>query len=381
MCKSEDRSGAWEILQKSFEVAKEPSLAGIAEKVFAGERISCEEALLLYRKASLPFVGMLAAEVKKRYNGNKAFFNRNIHIEPTNICVCGCLFCSYSRKKGEEGSWEYSIDDIMDQIKSHLSGGITEVHIVGGVHPVWTMEYYLKMISTIKKEFPHLHIKAFTAVEIDAMTSRAGISYEEGLRRLKEAGLDSLPGGGAEIFDPRVRKQLCPSKTTGEKWLAIHRAAHRTGLPSNATMLYGHIESYEQRVDHLNQIRSLQDETHGFNAFIPLKFRHENNAFSYLKEIPLLEDLKNYALCRIFLDNIPHLKAYWPMIGKRAAQLALVFGADDMDGTIEDTTKIYTLAGVEESPSMSTDEMIMLIKEMGLQPVERDSLYREIKIY
>jgi len=357
---------------------QDKQLREIAEKVLAGKRIIAEECLCLYEKAELSFLGILAEIVMQRHSGNLVFFNRNIHIEPTNICIYQCRFCAYSRKKGDKGSWEYTPEEMVDIIRSHVSKKITEVHIVGGVHPDWDMEYYLDLLRLVKKEFPSLHIKGFTAVELDSMICKSGLTYEEGLKKLKAAGLDSIPGGGAEIFDPSVRKQLCNEKSTAEKWLAVHKAAHKAGLPSNATMLYGHLETYRQRVDHMARLRSLQDETNGFNAFIPLKFRKENNQFSHLSEITNLEDLRNYAVCRIFLDNFPHIKAYWPMIGKDIAQLAISFGADDLDGTIDDTTKIYTMAGVKDSRTMSADEMIGMIKRAGKIPAERDSLYNEI---
>ncbi len=352
-------------------------LKEIALNVFSNQRITPEQGLYLYQKADLSYLGILAGAVKEKHSSNFVFFNRNIHIEPTNICIYQCKFCAYSRKKNQEGSWEHSPEAILEIIGSHAAK-ITEVHIVGGVHPDWDLAYYEGILRNIKKEFPLIHIKAFTAVELDFMIQKAKLSYEEGLIRLRQAGLDSIPGGGAEIFDPEVRKQLCHEKSTAEKWLRIHKAAHSVGLPSNATMLYGHVESYDQRIDHLTQLRSLQDQTKGFNAFIPLKFRSANNAFSHLKEATNLEDLKNYAICRIYLDNFPHIKAYWPMIGKDIAQLALSFGADDLDGTIDDTTKIYTMAGVKDSNSMTVEDMIQLVKAVGRTPVERDSLYHVI---
>jgi len=359
-----------------FQSSNNREITGIAEKVISGYRLNAEEGLLLYEQAGLAELGLLAELVKQRHSGNIVFFNRNIHIEPTNICIYGCKFCAYSRKKGQEGSWELSPDEMLSLIRAHMANKITEVHIVGGVHPDRDLAYYAALLRKIKSEFPTLHIKAFTAVELDSMFEKSGITYEEGLKELKTAGLDSIPGGGAEIFEPSIRKQLCSEKASSEKWLTMHKQAHRVGLPSNATMLYGHIEKYHHRIDHLEKIRTLQDETQGFNAFIPLKFRRNNNAFSHLNEVSCLEDLKNYAVSRIFLDNIPHIKAYWPMIGKDMAQLALSFGADDVDGTIDDTTKIYTMAGVKEKNSMTADEMIELIKAAGKEPAERDSLYR-----
>jgi aminodeoxyfutalosine synthase len=253
------------------------------------------------------------------------------------------------------------------------------VHIVGGVHPNRDVNFYVDLLQNIKKAAPNLHIKAFTAVEIDQMCQMGNISIEEGLLKLKAAGLESMPGGGAEIFDEEIRAEICPDKTGSEEWLRIHAHAHKVGIPTNATMLYGLLENYEHRVDHLNRLRTLQDETRGFNAFIPLKFRRENNEYSRIKESTIIEDLKDYAVSRIFLDNIPHLKAYWPMIGKQAAQLSLGFGVDDLDGTIDDSTKIYSMAGGEEKPTASREELIKMIKEVNLVPAERDTIYNILK--
>lgn len=351
-----------------------------AEKVAAGVRISPEEGILLYREGPLPFLALLAGEVRQRINGQQVFFNRNIHLEPTNICVNHCAFCSYRRRKGEEGCWEYSVAELVKLAEDHALSGITEIHIVGGVHPDRDVHFYANMIREIKKMVPEVQIKAFTAVEIDAMCQFAAVGVKEGLTLLKEAGLVSMPGGGAEIFDEELRAKICPDKTNSEGWLNIHRTAHQLGIPTNSTMLYGLLEDYSHRIDHLSRLRNLQDETGGFNAFIPLKFKHYNNRFSHVEETTTLEDLKNYAVSRIFLDNIPHLKAYWPMIGKQVAQLSLAFGVDDLDGTIDDTTKIYSMAGSEEqSPSASTSQLVEMIQNAGLVAVERDTLYNVVK--
>jgi aminodeoxyfutalosine synthase len=347
----------------------------IAEKVFASESISIEDALTLYHYNDIALLGVLAGIVKKRLTGDYVYFNRNFHIEPTNICVNHCKFCSYRRHQGQKGAWECSIDDILADVEKYTSRGATEVHIVGGVHPDRNVNFYADMLKAIKKAAPDLHIKAFTAVEIDQMCQMGNVSVEEGLKILKEAGLKSMPGGGAEIFDEKLRAEICPDKTGSEEWLRIHSVAHKMGIPTNATMLYGLLENYEHRADHLNRLRELQKETGGFNAFIPLKFRHENNSYSKVKETTLIEDLKNYAVSRIFLDNIPHLKAYWPMIGKQAARLSLNFGVDDLDGTIDDSTRIYSMAGAEENPNASCTELIEMIKDMKFIPVERDTLY------
>ncbi len=355
-------------------------LLHIAKKIASGERISVEEGILLFQKGSLPFLAVLAENVRHRINGKKVFYNRNIHLEPTNICVNHCAFCSYRRRKGEEGCWELGIDELVRMAESHALSGITEIHIVGGVHPDRDVHFYADLLRAIKKIAPNVQIKAFTAVEIDAMCQFASMDIKAGLVLLKEAGLVTMPGGGAEIFDEELRAKICPDKTNTEGWLAIHRTAHELGIPTNSTMLYGLLENYAQRIDHLNRLRTLQDETGGFNAFIPLKFKHYNNRFSHVEETTTIEDLKNYAVSRIFLDNIPHLKAYWPMIGKKVAQLSLAFGVDDLDGTIDDTTKIYSMAGSEEqAPTASTDQLIEMIEGAGFEAVERDTLYNVIR--
>ncbi|MBE9468507.1 MAG: aminofutalosine synthase MqnE [Bacteroidetes bacterium] len=357
-------------------------LKTIAEKVINNKRINDEECLLLFEKAGLGFLGILSNLARERKNGNNTYFNRNFHVEPTNICKNHCKFCSYRRLEGQEGSWEYSIDDIENIAKKYTDRPVTEVHIVGGVHPKRDLYYYCDMISRVKNILPKVHVKAFTAVELDFMIKKAGLSIEQGLKKLKEFGLDSIPGGGAEIFDETIRKEICPDKTSSEQWLKIHETAHGLNIPTNATILYGHIENYSHRVDHMNRLRNLQDKTHGFNSFIPLKFRRINNKMSYLSEVSVVEDLKNYAISRIYLDNFDHIKAYWPMIGKNITQLSLSFGVDDIDGTIDDTTKIYSMAGAQDqNPSLSVDEIVKLIKETNRIPVERDTLYKTLKIY
>jgi aminodeoxyfutalosine synthase len=356
-----------------------PELIRIADKVASGERITSDEGVLLYQEGSLSFLAVLADGVRNRINGKQVFFNRNIHLEPTNICVNHCAFCSYRRRKGEEGCWEFGIDELVKLAESHALSGITEIHIVGGVHPDRDVHFYADLLREIHSIIPNVQLKAFTAVEIDAMCRFASVDIKKGLTLLKDAGLVSLPGGGAEIFDEDLRAKICPDKTGSEDWLNIHRTAHQLGIPTNSTMLYGLLEDYAHRIDHLSRLRNLQDETGGFNAFIPLKFRHDNNRFSHIGETTAVEDLKNYAVSRIFLDNIPHLKAYWPMIGKKVAQLSLAFGVDDLDGTIDDTTKIYSMAGSEEqSPVASTGQLIEMITSAGLIPVERDTLYNVI---
>jgi len=366
-----------------IETASEDGLKNIARKVKNKERITDEECLLLFEKGSLAFVGALANFISERLHGDRTYFNRNFHIEPTNVCVFSCEFCSYSRLYAhKEEGWELSIDQMLDIVKTYDGKPITEVHIVGGVHPKMNMAYFIELMQKIKAHRPDLHVKAFTAVELDYMFRKAKLTVEEGMKQLHAAGLDSLPGGGAEIFHPDIRKQICEDKVDGDGWLAIHETAHKLGMHSNATMLYGHIEKYEHRIDHMRRLRDLQDKTGGFNTFIPLKFRNGDNAMSHVPESIVTEDMRLYAIARIYLDNFPHLKAYWPMLGRQNAQLSLSFGVNDIDGTIDDSTKIYSMAGSEEqTPAMSTEELVRLIKQVNRKPIERDTLYNEIKDY
>jgi len=358
----------------------DPDLKDISEIIIAGKRITSGQGLVLYNKADLPLLGLLASAVRKRLNGNLVYFNRNFHIEPTNKCVFNCRFCSYHKPADDPESWEYSIGQMLDIVKRFDDKPVTEVHIVGGVHPDYDLHYWGKLLKQIKEHRPSLHIKAFSAIELEYMIARSGYTIEDGLRKLKEYGLDSIPGGGAEIFDEEIRKNICDEKATSDMWLTIHESAHNAGIPSNATILYGHIETYRHRIDHMERLRQLQDRTGGFNAFIPLKFKKRNNSMSYLGEVNILEDLRNYAVSRIYLDNFPHIKAYWPMAGKDVAQLSLSFGADDIDGTIDDTTKIYSMAGAaDDKPSMTTEEICRLIRDAGYVPAERDTLYNVIR--
>jgi aminodeoxyfutalosine synthase len=355
-------------------------LQTIAEKILAQERVTPEEGVLLFERGTLPFLGALANRVRERLHGNKTYFNRNFHIEPTNVCVFTCQFCSYSRVYAhrDEG-WELSQQQMMDIVRSYDGKAVTEVHIVGGVHPKMNMEFFMELLQKIKTHRPGLHIKGFTAVELDYMFRKAKVSVEEGMKRMHAAGLDSMPGGGAEIFHPDVRNVICSDKVDAEGWLKIHEAAHREGMHTNATMLYGHIETYAHRIDHMERLRQLQDKTGGFNTFIPLKFRNKDNDMSHVPESSVVEDMKLYAVARLYMDNFPHLKAYWPMLGRQNAQLTLSFGVNDLDGTIDDTTKIYSMAGSEEqSPSLSTVQLVSLIRQVGREPVERDTLYNEI---
>ncbi|MCB0550730.1 MAG: aminofutalosine synthase MqnE [Phaeodactylibacter sp.] len=358
-------------------------LRTIAEKVLDGKRITEEEGILLFERGELAFVGALANHIRETRHGKRTYFNRNFHIEPTNVCLYTCTFCSYSRliKKREEG-WEYSMDEILDIVRKYDGEPVTEVHIVGGVLPQYDVEFYSELFRRIKAHRPELHVKALTPVEYHYIFKKAKISYEEGMRLMKEAGLDSMPGGGAEIFHPEIRDQIAGGKCSGEQWLRIHEIWHELGCRSNATMLYGHIEAYRHRIHHLEELRKLQDKTGGFQTFIPLKFRNKDNQMSHLPESTVVEDLRNYAISRIYLDNFDHIKAYWPMIGRNVAQLSLAFGVDDIDGTIDDTTKIYSMAGSEEqNPAMSTRDLVNLIRQVGCQPIERDTLYNVVEDY
>ena len=358
-------------------------LKNIALKVKEGLRISDEECKILFEKADLPFVGALANFIREKLHGDITYFNRNFHIEPTNVCVFSCKFCSYSRLyANKEEGWELSIDQMLDIVKSYDGKPITEVHIVGGVHPKMNMAYFIELIQKIHAHRPDLHVKGFTAVELDYMFRKAKLTVEEGMQALKDAGLQSLPGGGAEIFHDDIRSEIAGDKVSGEGWLHIHEVAHNLGMHSNATMLYGHIEKYEHRIDHMRKLRDLQDKTNGFNTFIPLKFRNSNNDMSYVAESTVTEDMRMYAIARIYLDNFPHLKAYWPMLGRQNAQLTLSFGVNDIDGTIDDTTKIYSMAGSEEqTPTMTTEDLVTLISQVKRTPIERDTLYNHIKDY
>ncbi|HVU59119.1 MAG TPA: aminofutalosine synthase MqnE [Puia sp.] len=358
-------------------------LEQIGEKILADQRITPEEGILLFEEGALSYLGALANHVRERRHGNKTYFNRNFHIEPTNVCVFTCQFCSYSRVYAhrDEG-WELSQQQMLDIVKSYDNKPVTEVHIVGGVHPKMNMEFFEEVLRKIKAHRPDLHIKGFTAVELDYMFRKAKLGVEEGMHRLHAAGLDSMPGGGAEIFHPDVRNIICPDKVDADEWLKIHETAHREGMHTNATMLYGHIETYAHRIDHMQRLRDLQDRTGGFNTFIPLKFRNKDNDMSNVPESSIVEDMKLYAVARLYMDNFPHLKAYWPMLGRQNAQLTLSFGVNDLDGTIDDTTKIYSMAGSEEqTPSLSTAQLVSLIRQVGREPVERDTLYKEIKNY
>jgi aminodeoxyfutalosine synthase len=355
----------------------------IVQKVLKSERITFDEGVFLYKHGELAFVGALANFIRERKNGNQTFFNRNFHIEPTNLCVYDCKFCSYSRlikQRSDTDAWAFSMEDMMDIVRKYDGQPVTEVHIVGGVLPQYDLPFYLEFFGKIKQHRPALHVKALTPVEYHYIFKKAKVTYEEGMKMIKEAGCDSMPGGGAEIFHPEIREQIAADKCTGEQWLRIHEIWHELGMRSNATMLYGHIERFEHRVDHMEQLRQLQDKTGGFQTFIPLKFRNQDNQMSHIPESTAVEDLRNYAISRIYLDNFDHIKTYWPMIGRTTAQLSLAFGVDDLDGTIDDTTKIYSMAGSEEqNPVLTTQQLVDMIRKVGRQPIERDTLYHVVQ--
>jgi aminodeoxyfutalosine synthase len=378
-------------------------LGRITGKVLAGERLSKDEAVELFKTDDIFSLGKLASHVAEQKNGKKVFFIRNRHINPTNICVNRCRFCAFSRSKGEEGAFELTIDEIIEKLQPYyldlsnksappfnspltkggyrgvkgVTGGIKEVHIVGGLHPDRPFEYYLNMLSAIKKHFPALHIKAFTAVEIDYLSRISGLSLKETLYALKVHGLDVMPGGGAEIFEGKVRARLCPEKISGKRWLEVMETAHKLGIKTNATMLYGHIETYEDRVDHLLALRALQDRTGSFQAFVPLSYHPTGNDVGgyFLSGV---DDLRTIAVSRLVLDNFDHITAYWIMLGEKISQLSLLFGADDLSGTIIEE-KITHSAGALSSESMTPEELSHLITMAGRIPVERDCFYREVK--
>ena len=365
------------------EATKDKELQRIAYKIINKERILFDEGVTLFEKGSLSWLGTLANFVREEKHGDKTYFNKNFHIEPTNVCVFSCKFCSYSKlyANREEG-WELSIEQMMHIVKSYDGKPVTEVHIVGGVHPKMNLAFFIELLQAIKAHRPDLHIKGFTPVELDYMFKKAKVTTEEGMKLAHAAGLDSLPGGGAEIFHPEIRKQICEDKVDANGWLHIHKVAHQLGMHSNATLLYGHIEKYWHRIDHMERLRQLQDETGGFNTFIPLKFRNQDNEMSHIAESTTIEDMRMYAVSRLYMDNFAHIKAYWPMLGRQNAQLTLSFGVNDIDGTIDDSTKIYAMAGSEEqTPTMSTADLVRLIKQVKREPIERGTLYNEIKNY
>ncbi len=362
---------------------EDPQLRSLVARVRDGQRLSPEEGLLLWERADLGLLGALANGLREQRHGDRTYFNRNFHIEPTNLCVFDCKFCSYSRLiKQKDQGWVMDKEQILHIVRRYEGQPVTEVHIVGGVLPQMNLQWFGEVLEGIKALRPDLHIKGFTAVELEYMFRKAKVSIREGLEYLMARGLDSLPGGGAEIFDEHIRSIICGDKCDSATWLEIHETAHQLGMKSNCTMLYGHMEGYRERIDHMNRLRELQDRTGGFNTFIPLKFRNQDNQMSHLPESTLIEDMKTYAMARIYLDNIPHIKAYWPMLGRQAAQLSQAFGVNDLDGTIDDSTRIYSMAGSEEqSPALSTEQLVELIQAVGRRPVERDTLYNTLVDY
>jgi aminodeoxyfutalosine synthase len=360
------------------EQLRQSPLKDIAAKVFAGERLNRKDGIRLYESPELLTIGYLGNHVREKMHGKKAYFNVNRHIEPTNVCVLKCGLCAFAKNIRSPEAYTFSLEEIFQKAQEGADQGATEFHIVGGLHPDLPFQYYLDMLKGLKQRLPKIHLKAFTAVEVQFFADLENISVEETLRRLIDAGLDSMPGGGAEIFAERAREIIAKGKISGAQWLEIIRIAHRMGIHSNATMLYGHVETYAERVDHLLALRELQDETHGFKTFIPLAFHSANTPLEYLPETTGYDDLKNIAISRLILDNFPHIKSYWIMVGARMAQMALRFGADDIDGTVTEE-KITHAAGAVTPQAISRAELVRMIKEIGCIPVERDTLYEKLQ--
>jgi aminodeoxyfutalosine synthase len=354
-------------------------LSTINDKVLSGQRLSREDGIQLFRSYDLLALGRMASHVAQSKNGDRAYFVQNMHINPTNICVNRCKFCAFSRSRGEAGAYEMSIEDILAKARS-AGKGVRELHIVSGLHPDLPFSWYLDMLCALKKEFPQLHLKAFTAVEIDYLAKLSGLGLKETLLALRNSGLGSLPGGGAEIFAPGIRNTLCAEKISGDRWLEVMEAAHGIGLKSNATMLYGHIETIEDRVDHLLRLRDLQDRTGGFQAFIPLSFHAQNTEIRKSAYTTGFDDLKTLAVSRLVLDNFDHIKAYWVMLGEKITQVSLSFGVDDIDGTVVEE-RITKMAGGTTDGSMTRDELLNLIRQAGKTPVERDTIYNTVQIW
>lgn len=359
---------------------EDAGLGRIYDKVMSGERLTAEDGLQLYNCSDIMALGFLANIVRNRLNGDRTYFIYNQHINYSNICTNLCKFCAFGKEKDSDLAYEMSVNEIKEKVRQRLDEPITEIHMVGGIHPDLPFEYYLETLRGIKEVRPDVHIQAFTCVEIAHFAELAGKNIEQTLGILKEAGLGSLPGGGAEVFSPRIRQLTCEKKLSGSDWLEIAKTAHRTGLHTNATMLYGHIETYQERVDHLDALRVAQDQTNGFLAFIPLAFHPKNTEMSNLSNTTGVNDLKNMAVGRLMLDNFPHVKAYWIMLGPKLAQIALSFGADDMDGTVKEEV-ITHMAGAETDQAIGSNTLVRLIKEAGRQPVERDTLYNVIQTH
>ena len=359
-------------------VIDDSRLRPILEKVEAGQRLSYDDGVALYQTSDILAVGYMANLVRERLHGSVTYFNVNRHINPTDVCVASCRLCAFGKRAKDPKAYTMSLEEVWHRAGEGWSEAVTEFHIVGGLHPELTLEWYCEMLRGLKYRFPQVHLKAFTMVEIGYLAQRAKISSREVLERLRDAGMDSLPGGGAEIFCDRVRRIICDHKITGEQWLETARTAHQLGLRSNCTMLYGHIENEEDRADHLVKLRELQDETGGFVTFIPLAFHPDNTPLRHIPKTTGFLDIKNIAVARLMLDNIPHIKAYWIMMTPRIAQIALRFGADDIDGTVVEE-KIYHDAGATTSQSLRRGELLQLIRKAGREPVERDTLYRPVK--
>lgn len=356
----------------------DPRLTQIEEKVRAQERLSFDDGVTLYRSPDVLAVGWLANFVRERMHGDIAYFNVNRHINPTNVCVAACRLCAFGRKKDAPGAYTMALEEAWQRAAEGYSEAVTEFHLVGGLHPDLQLEYFLDLIRGLKQRFPKVHVKAFTMVEIAYLAKRSKLTIRETIQKLKDAGVDSMPGGGAEIFADRVRHIICDHKIDGDEWIETARTAHQLGLRSNATMLYGHVENDEDRVDHLVRLRTLQDETGGFQTFIPLAFHPDNTALDHLPKTTGLTDIRQIAVGRLMLDNFAHIKAYWQMMSAKIAQIALRFGADDIDGTVVEE-KIYHDAGAETPQGMRRADLIRLITEAGRVPVERDTLYRSVE--
>ena len=363
---------------KILSIGKKKMREKIKEKVKAGERLNEQEALFLFEQNDLLWLGSLANLVKERISGNQVFFNLNRHINPTNYCKNRCRFCAFSASFGDKHGYQLSLDQISEIAEQ--TGDIYEFHIVGGLHPEWDFNYYLQILKLLKQKKPTALLQAYTAVEIDHFSKISGLSLEQTIAELSSAGLNAVPGGGAEIFAKEVREKICPEKISAEQWLAVHRALHQAGIQSNATMLYGHIEKYEHRVDHLKRLRELQEQTKGFASFIPLAFHPKNTRLEHPYYTTGLDDLKTIAVARTYLDNFPHIKAFWIMLGVKLAQVSLWFGADDFDGTVEEE-KITHMAGALTPSGLSRAELVALIRSAGREPVERDTLYQVKRIW
>jgi aminodeoxyfutalosine synthase len=355
----------------------EAELRTIRDKVQAGRRLTEEDALALYRSRDLISVGEMADFANRRKNGDRVYFIVNRHINPTNICVNRCRFCAFSKTKGESLAYTMTMEEVLCRAEEAQAQKATELHIVGGLHPDLPFDFYLAMLRTLRERFPSMHLQAFTAVEIDYFAKITGLTLDEVIRRLKEAGLGSLPGGGAEIFAPEIRNRICPEKISGDRWLEVMEAVHAAGLRSNATMLYGHVETLESRVDHLRRLRELQDRTGGFQSFIPLAFHPKNTqiAKGYTTG---LEDLLALAVARLYLDNFAHVKSFWIMVGPKLAQISLHFGVNDIDGTVVEE-RITHAAGAQAGQEMTVSELVTMIRQAGRVPVERDTLYRVVR--